>query len=95
MENLLRRKLIAKLRAAHALVSQFTGGYSEGFVDAEEFSATLGKAIQELESGNKAVLSDIELWFLPTSDWDDFVGKEGLELGEEICQIITQYMKSA
>ena len=93
MADFLQRKLIAKLKTAHELVSQFTGGYSEGFFSAEEFSAALGKAIQELESGNEEILRDIQLWFLPTSDWDDFVGQEGIPLGEEVSRLLDQYMK--
>lgn len=85
---------MAKLKAAHALVSRFTGGYSEGFFSAEEFSAALGKAIRELELGNEEVLRDIQLWFLPTSDWDDFVGQEGVQLGEDVSRIIDQCMKT-
>ena len=94
MEDLLQRKLIAKLKTAHALVSQFTGGYSDGFSSAEEFSVALGKAIQALESGNREVLRDVRIWFLPTSDWDDFVGQEGVQLGEDVSRIIDQCMKT-
>lgn len=93
MADFLQERLIAKLKTAHELVGQFTGGYSDGFSSAEEFSAALGKAIQELEAGNAKVLGEIRLWFLPTSDWDDFVGQEGIQLGEEVSRIIDQYMK--
>jgi hypothetical protein len=92
MADFLQKRLIAKLKMAHELVGQFAGGYSDGFSSAEEFSAALAKAIHELESGNEGVLGDIQLWFLPTSDWDDFAGQEGIQLGEEVSRIIDQYM---
>jgi hypothetical protein len=45
----------------------------KGFLSAEAFSVTLGNAIDQLEAGNEAVLVDLSLWFLPSSDWDDLI----------------------
>jgi hypothetical protein len=80
--------LIVELKKAHELASQFTGGYSERFMSAEEFAHALIQAIAELEAGNTAVLKKLDLWFLPTSDWDDFVKMEGIELGERISDML-------
>ena len=80
--------LLTDLRKAHELARQFTGGYSERFMSAKDFTSALGEAITELENGNAEVLKDIQLWFLPTSDWDDFVKMEGLELAERISGMV-------
>ncbi|MDR1274896.1 MAG: hypothetical protein LBL72_00665 [Candidatus Accumulibacter sp.] len=80
--------LIAELKKAHALASQFTGGYSARFMSAEEFAHALAQTIAELEAGNTAALKKLNLWFLPTSDWDDFVKLEGMELGQRISDML-------
>lgn len=87
-------ELLAELKKAHALASEFTGGYSERFFGAEEFSDALGKAIGELESGNMAIIDDLYLWFLPTSDWDDFIKMEGLELGQRVSDLLAKYREN-
>lgn len=82
--------LLTELREAHALASQFEGGYSERFFGAQEFTKALGNAVTELENGNLSVLSDLQLWFLPTSDWDDFVKSDGIELGQRISDMLSE-----
>jgi hypothetical protein len=80
--------LIVELKKAHELASEFTGGHSERFMSAEEFAQALGQAISELERGNTAVLEKLSLWFLPTSDWDDFIKVDGIELGQKISDML-------
>lgn len=80
--------MITELKKAHELASQFTGGYSERFIGAENFAKALGHAIKDLEDGNTATLEQLDLWFLPTSDWDDFVKFEGIELGQKISDML-------
>lgn len=87
-------ELLAELKKAHVLASEFAGGYSERFFGAEEFADALGKAISELERGNKAVIDDLYLWFLPTSDWDDFIKMEGLELGQRVSDLLAKYREN-
>ena len=82
--------LVSELKTAHALASQFEGGYSERFFGAQEFAQALNKAIDELKNGNTSVLGDLRLWFLPTSDWDDFVKNEGVELGQRISDMLAE-----
>lgn len=84
-------ELLAELKKAHELASQFTGGYSERFFGAEEFANALGITISEFENGNNAVVDDLYLWFLPTSDWDDFIKMEGLELGQRVSDLLAAY----
>lgn len=85
------KELLAELKKAYELASQFTGGYSERFVGAEEFATALGMAVRELENGNDAIVEDLYLWFLPTSDWDDFIKLEGLELGQRVSDLLAEY----
>ena len=84
-------ELIAVLKKAHELASQFEGGYSVRFFGAEEFAKALGIAVNEFENGNDSVLDDLQLWFLPTSEWDDFIKLEGLELGQRISALLAEY----
>lgn len=50
---------------------------------AQAFAHALDEAIKELKNGNISVLGDLSLWFLPTSDWDDLVKNEAVELLRE------------
>ncbi|MFZ6774024.1 hypothetical protein ACO0LB_15040 [Undibacterium sp. SXout7W] len=84
-------ELLAELKKAHELASQFSGGYSERFFGAEEFAKALDIAVSELENGNNVVVEDLYLWFLPTSDWDDFIKLEGLELGQRVSDLLAEY----
>ena len=31
------------------------------------------------------LLKELSLWFLPTSDWDDLIKLEGLEMGQRVA----------
>jgi hypothetical protein len=77
-------KLIIELDQAEKLLSQFSGGYSESFFSAEKFHQALIVHIEKLKNGDLRVLDNLYLWFLPTSDWDDFVGFEGQDLANSI-----------
>jgi hypothetical protein len=46
-----------------------------------------------LEQGDETALDDVFLWFLPTSDWDDLVGEDGMELGNEIVETLKTYRR--
>lgn len=46
--------------------------------------------IHELERGNEEIVDDLFLWFLPTSDWDDFIKMEGLELGQRVSVLLAK-----
>lgn len=84
-------ELLAELKKAHDLVSQFAGGYSERFFGAEEFAKALGVAINELENGDESSLDNLYLWFLPTSEWDDFTNMDGLEIGQRVSDLLAKY----
>ncbi|MCT8341239.1 barstar family protein [Flavobacteriaceae bacterium TK19130] len=76
--------LIGHLEKVEKLVSEYSGGYSERYFSAEEFHAELKDRIEKLKKGYYYVIYDLDLWFLPTSDWDDFVGIEGMEIANKL-----------
>jgi hypothetical protein len=81
-------RLITLLDKAEHLASQFTGGHSGRFLSAEELHQSLLQSINKLKKGDASQLNKLYTWFLPTTCWDDFVGKEGQELANEICTIL-------
>jgi hypothetical protein len=64
-----------------------------GLTSAEEFHEKLKKAIEDYKDGDIKKLDLFYIWFAPTSAWDDFVGKEGANLGDEIFDLITKIRK--
>jgi hypothetical protein len=93
MDNI--EKLIIELDQAEKLLSQFSGGYSESFFSAEEFHSALKTHIVKLRHKDFSGLEDLYLWFLPTSDWDDFVGAAGQDLGNSISRKLKVLQKSS
>lgn len=78
------------LDRAEQLASKFSGGYSEEFDSAEEFHRELLATINRLKEGDRSQLNRLHTWFLPTSCWDDFIGKEGQSLANEINEILSK-----
>ena len=85
--------LIKELWQAQKLSSRYEGGYSGEFLNAKEFSKALKEAIELFESGNDCSLKDLMSWFAPTTEWDDFIGEEGMKLGNSIFDKIGQYIE--
>ena len=86
-------QLISILKVAHSLLSHYSGGYSNHFMSAEEFSNALLQVIESLEKHDETALDLVFLWFCPTSDWDDFSGNEGFTIGNEIFEIVKSYAR--
>jgi hypothetical protein len=84
------KKLIELLEQAEQLVGQYSGGYSGQFFSAEEFHAALVTSISKLKSGDNSQLNQLYRWFLPTSCWDDFVGRDGENLANQISYLLTK-----
>jgi hypothetical protein len=84
-----KQHLITLLEQAKNLSSQFSGGYSSSFLSAEEFHTALSESIEKFKQGDNGQLRKLHLWFLPTSCWDGFVGKDGQDLANEISSILT------
>ena len=82
--NRKRQSIISKLEKAEKLLSQHSGGYSGEYLSAEEFHADFVKTLRELKDGNNERIQDFYLWFSPTCQWDDFVGKDGEKLANSI-----------
>ena len=88
------QKLLILLDEAEQLVGQFTGGYSNRFIGAEEFHSALKISIQKLREGETTEIETLWIYFAPTCSWDDFVGLEGMELGNEIFELLDAIKKS-
>ena len=87
-------QLIGDLHSAEKLLSEFNGGYSTKFSSAEEFHKALVEEIYNVESDNVVDLTQIWLWFAPTSEWDSFAGIAGLELGNRIFKTADYWKKN-
>ena len=86
-------KLINLLDKAEKLASKFQGGYSGQFLSAEEFHQALFDSINKFKQGDNTQLDRLHIWFLPTSCWDDFIGKDGQDLANEISRLLSTLTK--
>jgi len=87
-------RLFELLDKAEKLAGEFSGGYSYKFDSADDFHQELQIAIQKLKDGDNTQLAAIYLLFLPTSDWDTFVGRDGMDLANEIDTILTPLVRN-
>ena len=87
-------ELLEDLHEAEKLLSNFKGGYSGEFLSAMSFHEALLDAIDEIEGGNQADLTRFYIWFAPTSQWNDFTGTEGIELGNRIFERVNKWKKA-
>jgi len=85
LENNWRQK---SLESLEYLAGQFSGGYSGQFLSAEEFHLALVDSITKLKNGDNSQLDNLNIWFLPTACWDDFVGSDGQDLANEISDLL-------
>lgn len=89
-----QEQLIELLDKAEKLSGEFTGGYSNNFLSAEEFHSTLRDSLIKLKAGDNDQLNNLWIWFAPTCDWDDFIHKEGENLANDIFSLVTDLKKS-
>lgn len=82
-------RLYLLLDKAEQLAGEFSGGFSNHFLSAEEFHASLTRRSSKLESGDLEQINDLWLWFAPTGDWDDFIGQDGNDLANELFALLT------
>lgn len=87
------KKLIELLEKAEKLASKFQGGYSEQFLSAEDFHQALLDSINKFKQGDRTQLNQLRIWFLPTSCWDNFIGRDGQDLANEISGLLTTFTK--
>lgn len=87
-------QLLEDLHKAEKLLANFKSGYSGEFLSAENFHDALLDAIDDIEEGNQMDLTKLYIWFAPTSQWDDFTGKEGMELGNRIFERVNKWKKT-
>lgn len=79
-------RLYSLLDKAEEMAGQFTGGYSNHFFSAQEFHEALAESIVKFKAGDADQLNDLQLWFAPTYDWDDFIHQDGQDLANKIFQ---------
>ena len=87
-------KLINLLEKAEKLASKFHGGYSGQFLSAEEFHQAFLESINKFKQGDNTQLDKLNIWFLPTSCWDNFVGKDGQNLANKISELLSTLTKA-
>jgi hypothetical protein len=87
------KSLISDLKIAERKLSEYSGGYSNEHLSAEEFHIDLVDRIKKLELGDLSVIEDLWIWFAPTCQWDDFVGD--INLGERVFQKLNRMKKKA
>jgi hypothetical protein len=68
--------------------------YSNSFLSAEEFHQALRTSIKSLKEGNLSEISAMWLYFAPTCDWDDLIGKDGMDLANQIFELLSDLEKS-
>ena len=85
----MNEQLLTLLDQANELAFQFSGGYSNEFLSAEEFHQALLESIGKLKLGDETQLEKLYFWFLPTGCWDVFVGTDGADLANNICSQIS------
>lgn len=79
-------ELISDIEKAEILASEYSGGYSGEFLSVEEFHRSLKDSLENLKNGELEDLDNLQLWFSPTGPWDDFIGLDGLVLGNQIFE---------
>lgn len=94
LDNSKLKRLLKLLDEAEKLAVQFSGGYSNNFLSAQEFHTALRDSVNKLKAGDTDQLNDLWLWFAPTCDWDDFIHKDGEDLANEIHPLVTELRKS-
>ena len=73
---------------------EFSGGYSNHFLSAEEFHSALSDSVAKLKLGDNGEINRLYFWFAPTCDWDDLIGKSGQNLANEIFELLTYLRES-
>ncbi len=87
-------ELLDNLHEAEQLLSYFRGGHSHDFKSAQDFHQALVDVFDYVEYGNQNDLTRFCNWFAPTADWDDFVGMEGIALGNRIYERVSRWKRS-
>jgi hypothetical protein len=86
--------LIQNLEKACVIAAKYEGGYSGEFLDAKDFAKALSVAVTKFKGGDQTVLNELWGYFAPTTEWDDLVGEEGIDLGNSIFEVLNQMKRS-
>ncbi len=82
-------ELIEKIEIAIKMVAQSPDNWSDHFSSTEDFHRAMKDALEKLRSGDNSVINSLIAWFVPSYDWDDFVGD--VDLGNEIYDLLIEY----
>ncbi|MFY7709145.1 hypothetical protein ACOSQB_00845 [Tenacibaculum sp. MEBiC07804] len=88
-------ELFNDLDKAEKILSELSEGYSGNFIDAEEFYKEFVEELNDLKYQNVPDFKRISIWFAPTSAWDNFVGMDGIELGNRIYERANKWNKAS
>lgn len=89
MGESLRDRLLKKLKLAVELSRKCPDNWSEHFSSSKEFYEAMKDAYKKLKDGDNSVVVDFISWFIPSYDWDDFVGD--VDLGNDIYDLLIDY----
>ncbi len=89
MKNKLKQELIEELQKALVLIRKSPKNWSDHFISSNSFYEAMKDAIKRLKANDDSKIASLVSWFMPTYDWDDFVGD--LELGNKIFKLLIQY----
>jgi hypothetical protein len=85
-------KLITLFDQAEEMAAKFHGGSSEQFHSVQEFNTALKNSIFRFRQGDTSELNKLFNWFSPARDWDAFCNLEGIDLGNEVYEILLDWM---
>ncbi|MCF8387390.1 MAG: hypothetical protein K9G47_05870 [Bacteroidales bacterium] len=76
--------MIYKLEKAEKMLSKYSGCYSGEYFSAEEYYNDFKIALNELKNGDNSKPDLFYRRFASSYHWDDYVGTEGIKLGNDI-----------
>ena len=89
--------LINELEKAEKILSEYSGGHSGDYFCATDFNKdyvlNLNKIKSDFNMNLKPDLGFMYRSFLPTCEWDDFVGSEGINIANRILKKIEKLKK--
>jgi len=91
MKSEIRNNLIEKLEEAVEITGNCNDNYSDHFSNIDDFYQAMKNALDKIKSGDNSVLNSLTAWFVPSYDWDDFVGD--VELGNKIFKLLIKFNK--
>ena len=89
----IRIDLIEALKQAGEYILKYQGPSAAAFSDfsnKDEFADAIAEAIAHLEQKDDSQLKDLQVWFLPSGDWDDLA--RDFKIGNRVSGLINSYL---